>query len=578
MLFDDRTRQWLVTRHEDVSRLLRDRRLGRTYLHVGTYEEMGRTAPPAWHEPFTTLNADGMLDREPPDHTRLRRLVLEAFTPRTVERLRARVQAIVDGLLDTIVGAGDVDLVETYLEPLPVTVIAELLAIPEADRPRLRPWSRDICRMYELAPSEASARIAVAASVEFSAYVRALARERLARPGDDLISALATARADGDRLTEDELIGTCVLLLNAGHEASVNGAGNGWWSLFRHPDQLARLRAEPGVAATAVEELLRFETPSTLFERFVLDDIEVAGVHLPRGTEVALQFASANRDPAAFHKPDRLILGRDPNPHVSFGAGIRLLPGRAACADGVADRVQVAAAPRPGDQPGGNPDLEADVCPAWARGPAGPDVTTSRRYIALGDSYTIGTGVRAAERFPDQLVGALAAATPDDPPLRLVANLGVNGYTSADLIRDELPALARLDPGFVTVLIGVNDVVQVVPEAVYATNVAVILDALLSHVPADRVVALAVPDYTVTPAGADYGDPSRAHDGIVAHNIVMARSARERSITFVDVYAVSREAARDRSLVAADGLHPSGIQYARWVALVAPVVRTLLTP
>ena len=322
VLYDERTRQWLVTRHEDVSRLLRDRRLGRTYLHVGTYEDMGRTAPPAWHEPFTTLNANGMLDREPPDHTRLRRLVLEAFTPRTVERLRDRVQAIVDGLLDTIVGAGDVDLVETYLEPVPVTVIAELLGIPEADRPRLRPWSRDICRMYELAPPEASARIAVAASVEFSAYLRALARERLTRPGDDLISALATASADGDRLTEDELIGTCVLLLNAGHEASVNGAGNGWWSLFRHPDQLARLRAEPATAATAVEELLRFETPSALFERFVLEDIEVAGVRLPRGTEVALQFAAANRDPAAFADPDRLDLGRDPNPHVSFGAGI----------------------------------------------------------------------------------------------------------------------------------------------------------------------------------------------------------------------------------------------------------------
>jgi cytochrome P450 len=252
----------------------------------------------------------------------LRRLVLEAFTPRTVERLRDRVQAIVDGLIDDLAGAGDVDLVADFIEPLPVTVIAELLGIPEADRHRLRPWSRDICLMYELAPPEASARKAVAASVEFSGYLRDLARTRRLDPGDDLISALAIASADGDRLTEDELIGTCVLLLNAGHEASVNGAANGWWSLFRHPDQLARFRDDPSIAPTAIDELLRFDTPLALFERYVLEDIEVAGVHLPRGAEVALQFASANRDPAVFVAPDALDLGRDPNPHVSFGAGI----------------------------------------------------------------------------------------------------------------------------------------------------------------------------------------------------------------------------------------------------------------
>ena len=165
-----------------------------------------------------------------------------------------------------------------YIEPLPVTVIAELLGIPEADRHLLRPWSRDICLMYELDPPEASARKAVAASLAFSAYLRDLAPERREAPRDDLISALVAASLDGDRLTEDESIGTCVLLLNAGHEASVNGAANGWWSLFRHPGELARLRAEPDLAATAIDELLRFDTPLALFERYVLEDIEVAGV------------------------------------------------------------------------------------------------------------------------------------------------------------------------------------------------------------------------------------------------------------------------------------------------------------
>ena len=322
VIHDDRTSQWLITRHADVDRLLRDRRLGRTYRHIATDEEMGRAAPPDWHAPFTELNGNGMLDREPPDHTRLRRLVLKAFTPRTVEALRDRIQALVDGYIDELAGAGEVDLIGQYIEPLPVTVIADLLGIPDADRHQLRPWSRDITLMYELNPPDESARKAVAASLAFSTYLREVLRERRAKPGDDLISELGRVVDDGDRLTEDELIGTCVLLLNAGHEASVNGAGNGWWTLFRHPAELARFRAEPALVATAIDELLRFDTPLALFERWVLEDIEVAGVRLPRGTELALQFASANRDPAAFERPDELDLGRIPNPHISFGAGI----------------------------------------------------------------------------------------------------------------------------------------------------------------------------------------------------------------------------------------------------------------
>jgi cytochrome P450 len=322
VVFDERTSQWLITRHADVDRLLRDRRLGRSYLHVATHDEMGRNPPPPWHAPFTELNGNGMLDREPPDHTRLRRLVLKAFTPRTVERQRERIQSLVDGYLDDLAGSGEVDLISQYIEPLPVTVIADLLGIPEADRHHLRPWSRDICLMYELNPPDASAHKAVAASLEFSDYLRALLRERRTHPGDDLISELAAVVDDGDRLTEDELIGTCVLLLNAGHEASVNGAGNSWWTLFRHPDQLARFRDEPGLAATAIDELLRYDTPLALFERWVLEDIDVDGIRLTRGSEVALQFASANRDAAAFVDPDRLELGRSPNHHLSFGAGI----------------------------------------------------------------------------------------------------------------------------------------------------------------------------------------------------------------------------------------------------------------
>jgi lysophospholipase L1-like esterase len=195
------------------------------------------------------------------------------------------------------------------------------------------------------------------------------------------------------------------------------------------------------------------------------------------------------------------------------------------------------------------------------------------RYVALGDSYTIGTSVQAAERWPDQLVAALNGP---QPALELVANLGVNGYTSGDLIRDELPAIATLAPRFASVLIGVNDVVQGVPAATYSANVDRILDALLAWLAPNRILTVAIPDYTVTPAGADYGDPRRQHDGIVTSNAVMARQSSARGVRFVDTFDLSLQAAQDRSLVASDGLHPSGRQYALWVGRIAPVVASLI--
>ena len=195
------------------------------------------------------------------------------------------------------------------------------------------------------------------------------------------------------------------------------------------------------------------------------------------------------------------------------------------------------------------------------------------RYVALGDSYTIGTSVPTAVRWPNLLVDALG---PRPPTLRLTANLGVNGYTSRDLIRDELPALDQLAPEFVSVLIGVNDVVQGVATPVYEANVVTILDGLLIRLPAKRIVTLAIPDYTVTPSGSDYGDPRRQHDSIVTNNAVMAALAAERSIAYVDTFDISLRAAQDRSLVADDGLHPSGQQYAAWVEMLLPVVERLL--
>ncbi|THA83213.1 cytochrome P450 [Streptomyces sp. A0592] len=318
------TGQWLVPHYADVSALLRDRRLGRTYLHRFSHEEFGRQAPPPEHEPFHVLNGNGLLDLEDPAHARVRRLVAKAFTPRTVEQLVPAVRRMAGELVGRLLADGGGDLLATVAEPLPVAVIAELLGVPESDRGLLRPWSADICGMFELRPDEETARRAVRASVDFSAYLRELIAERRTRPGEDLISGLIAAHDDEGRLSEQEMISTCVLLLNAGHEATVNTTVNGWWALLRNPDQLAALRAgrDPEKLSTAVDELMRYDTPLQMFERWVLDDIRVGDTDIPRGAEVALLFGSANRDPARFADPDVLDLARADNPHLTFGAGI----------------------------------------------------------------------------------------------------------------------------------------------------------------------------------------------------------------------------------------------------------------
>ena len=325
--YNEKTNQWLIPHHADVDALLRDRRFGRTYLHRATHAEMGRPEDAELAGPFWKLIRDGILDMEPPDHTRVRRLVAKAFTPRMVQQLRGRVQEMTEALADRIAEEGEADLIATVAEPLPVNVIAELLGIPDADRHHLRPWSADICRMYELEPTDEDARIASRAAVEFSDYLRALIRERRQNPTLDLIGELVQVVDQGDRLTEDEMIGTCVLILNAGHEATVNVTGNGWWALFRNPDQLARLREDPSLVRSAIEELMRFDTPLQMFERWVLEDADVCGVRIEKGQELALLFGSANRDPEVFERPDRLELARHPNPHMSFGAGIHFCLG-----------------------------------------------------------------------------------------------------------------------------------------------------------------------------------------------------------------------------------------------------------
>lgn len=314
--WDEMHELWLVSRHADVDALLRDRRLGRVFVPREPLEEFA---------PWNLVNEYSMLELEPPEHTRLRRLVAADFTRGRVERLRPSVVALTDALLDDLAEAGEGDLLRHLAEPLPVEVIAELLGIPPADRPLLRPWSNAIVELYELEPAPGAAARAVAAAQEFGDYLRALVAERRRTPGGDLLSALAVQAGGGeagDRLSSDELVATAVLLLNAGHEASVNVIGNGVLALLRHPGELARLAAAPALVATAVEELIRFDTPLSLFTRTAFADVDVAGHTVRTSERVGLLLGAANRDPAAFAHPDDLDVGRDPNPHVGFGAGI----------------------------------------------------------------------------------------------------------------------------------------------------------------------------------------------------------------------------------------------------------------
>jgi cytochrome P450 len=314
---------WLAFTHAEANAVLRDRRLGRIWSDK----------PPAERfESFNLIHRNAILEMEPPDHTRLRRLISTAFARGHVERLRPWVQeladSLVDGLIERSAGALPVDLISGMAEELPVAVIAELLGVPAADRPLLRPWSNAIVKMYEYGRTTRIEDAAERAAAEFVSYLRSLAAERRRRPGADLLTHLVAARdSDGDRLTEDELVTTCILLLNAGHEATVNVSGNGLLALLEHPDQLARLRQDPGLLATAIEELMRFDSPLQLFERTATEDVAIGGVTVERGQKIAALLGSANRDPAVFAEADTLDVGRTENPHISFGAGVHFCIG-----------------------------------------------------------------------------------------------------------------------------------------------------------------------------------------------------------------------------------------------------------
>src|SRR6266550_475317 len=324
VFYDEGRRRWFVTRHEDVRACLRDKRLGRNFRHVLTPEEIAvPPLDPRW-QAFWATERWSLLWLEPPDHTRIRKLVAAAFTPRSVEALREPARELAGELLEPLAEAGRMELLYDYAQPYSIAVICRMLGVP-LDRQRdLLDWSHRMVKMYEFDVPDEAADAANRAATEFQEYVRALIDERRAQPREDMVSALVAARVDGAQLSDDEIVSTVIVLLNAGHEASVNTLGNGMLAFARHPEQWLRVVDGSVPAAMAGEEMIRFDPPLQLFERWVLtDDFAIGDVSIPRGAKIVLLFGAANRDPRVFERPDEFDVARgNAVQHIGFGGGI----------------------------------------------------------------------------------------------------------------------------------------------------------------------------------------------------------------------------------------------------------------
>jgi cytochrome P450 len=318
---------WCLTGHEAVNALLRDRRFGRDVLHVTTREALGWPDIPEHVRPFYDVEAHSLLEREPPVHTRLRTLVNRAFVSRAIDRLRPKVTALAEGLVDRFAAEGRVDLLPAFATPIPVIVIADLLGVPTEMAPQLLDWSHRMVAMYQFNRTRTVEDDAVAATRAFVGFMRGYVEARRGDPRDDLISHLIAAEEAGDRLSTDELITTCILLLNAGHEATVHAIGNGVKALLEAGLDTAAAFADETATAATVEELLRIDPPLHLFTRYALEPVEVHGVRLALGDRIGLLLGAANRDPLRYRGPGRLDPTRTGPPHVAFGAGIHFCVG-----------------------------------------------------------------------------------------------------------------------------------------------------------------------------------------------------------------------------------------------------------
>ena len=332
VFFDPTWGLTFVTRHSDVSDVLKDRnRFGRDFRHRLAIDEVEqdlycRIYPQQWPT-WTRYIRESFIDLEPPRHTRLRRLVAKAFTRRSSEVFRPRLERAANRILDEALQSGTIEVIDEFAKPIPVQMIADLMGIPSADHAKLLEWSHSIVKVFDQGVSTDDGDRAESATRDFVTYLSGLLERRRSDPGDDLLSAMIEVEESGDTLTDEEIIGTAILTLNAGHEATVHAIGNALLALGRMPDVYERLRSDSTDLSVAVDELLRYDSPLQMFERWVLEDTEIGGVPIDRGSKVGLLFGSANRDSGAFAAPDMIDLARSPNNHVSFGAGLHYCVG-----------------------------------------------------------------------------------------------------------------------------------------------------------------------------------------------------------------------------------------------------------
>ncbi len=309
---------WILTRHADVLRLNRDPRCGRDTRKL---RGGGFASRAVGHDGFAEMLSTFLLHLDAPDHTRIRRLMSYAFTPRAVEQMQASVERVARELVDKLAGRGEFDLITDFAAPLPVTVICDLMQVPREDLPRIVKWSDALAEQVEVTATEEQLAQLDVAYFEFKAYLARFIEARRRDPGTGLVDRLIQAEGETDAITMDELLANLILLLVAGHETTSNLIGNGVLALLEHPDQLQRLRAQPALAASAVEECLRYESPVNTNGRCPHEDIEVGGKTIKQGQLIICMLGAANRDPAVFEDPDRFDITRSPNPHQSFGGG-----------------------------------------------------------------------------------------------------------------------------------------------------------------------------------------------------------------------------------------------------------------
>jgi unspecific monooxygenase len=318
---------WCLGGFEDVNRLLRDRRFGRE-KPTGAADSQGNSGERLHLRDFDAVEANSMLELEPPVHTRLRTLVNRAFVSRQVERLRPRVESLANELIDGFDKHGGTDLLPAFAAPLPITIIAEMLGVPVEMGPKLLDWSHKMVAMYMHGRTRETEDIANQAARDFSDFLRTYVAERRRHPGDDLLSLLISAQEDGQKLTEDELVSSTILLLNAGHEATVHQTGNAVRTILKQGGDPRRFFASTGATEATVEECLRFDAPLHMFTRYAYGEIEIGdGIPLKPGEQVGLLLGMANHDPLAFAAPTAFDPGRSDQKNVSFGAGIHFCIG-----------------------------------------------------------------------------------------------------------------------------------------------------------------------------------------------------------------------------------------------------------